>query len=106
MRLPRRHERRLDAQVELEVARPEPAPTARGQMRRLLDARETQHARVERLGLGFALRRHGQLHVMVSLDRPALRVAHSGSISSTRLPKGSRTYTRWKPSSCTVSVTR
>ena len=69
MRLARRAEVRLDAQVDLEGAAFEPAAAALGEDGRLLHFRDAEHALVEGAGLGLATGRHRQLHVIDRFHR-------------------------------------
>ena len=71
MRLAGRPEIRLDAQVEGDRSRREPAPAPRCHGLGFGNPHESQEAGVEGLGLRFPTRWHGQLHVIEPDDREA-----------------------------------
>ena len=69
MRLRRRPERLLDADVQLGGAEREPAPAPHREQRRLLELRQAQEAAVERPGRLLATGRGGDLDVVQAGDR-------------------------------------
>src|ERR1700682_4267123 len=72
MRLPRRTEVVLDAEVNLRGASLEPCASAHGEVRRLRQFGQSEKSAVERPRLGLAPSRHRKLYVMNANDRHQL----------------------------------
>jgi hypothetical protein len=69
VRLGRRPEVLLDAEMHLELTAFEPAAAANGEVWRLGHVRDAEDALVERDRLGFTAGGHGELHVVETTDR-------------------------------------
>jgi hypothetical protein len=77
MRLSRRYEIFLDAEVNLQLTSLEPAAAARGEMRRSCRLRDSENVVVEFAGVALSAGRHGKQDMIQSaIPAPVLILTH------------------------------